>query len=216
MQADRISALLKFASKEHVDDFVKGNLYMNTLGYFAHMEAEQQADLRRDSFEGVGALRQADGAILSMEVDGEFQPVLRIKGAIKWWPPAGIQANVFCMHALLSSSEPELIDERNFHFGDTFAVVRDGDEFLRRLKVAGEHLGMGWQLVEYVDEQKHNGAMGVFRKRSVFSYQSEFRIALKPGLGKPLTVKVGDLSDIVSTGPIRELKRRLVRMPVGN
>lgn len=115
------------------------------------------------------------------------------------------------MYALRLSGGHELISRRNLQFGDTFALVRDGDEFLRRVTAAGEHLGYTLELqpVSYVDEQKHNGPMGIFRKRSAFSYQNEFRIALIPGPDKSCVLAVGDLSDIVVTGSLEDLNRHL-------
>jgi len=62
VESDRILALLKFGRREHIDDFVKGTLYMNTLQYSAETEAAHSRDeLRCDPFEGVGRLIQADG-----------------------------------------------------------------------------------------------------------------------------------------------------------
>jgi hypothetical protein len=60
-------------------------------------------------------------------------------------------------------------------------------------------------MVEYVDDREYHGKMGIFKKSSYFAYQSEFRIALKPGTGSPYCLQVGDLADISCTGPLATL-----------
>jgi hypothetical protein len=104
-----------------------------------------------------------------------------------------------------------LVDPRNLAFGDTFAALRDGDEFLRRVHDAVKRAGyeLQWNVVEYVDKSTYHGPMGIFRKSSEFSYQSEFRIAVLRGTGSPYTLHVGDLSDLVFAGPLAELNGRL-------
>jgi hypothetical protein len=207
MGADRILGLLKFGTSAHIDDFVRGTLYMNPLHYFAQLEADEQLDLRGDSFEGIGRLIQADGAMLSIQVQGNYQPVARIAGAIQWRPTDGIKANLFCMYALREPTGPQFVDPLNFRFGDTFAVFTNGDEFLRRVREAAALAGHGLHchLVEYIDEQQHQGEVGIFRKRLRFAYQSEFRLAIVPGVETPYRLHVGDLSDITITGPLAQL-----------
>ena len=84
MDTDPVLALLKFGLRAHIDDFVRGMLHMNTLQYFAQMEAAQYDNLRCDPFEGVGRLIHADGATLSVEIEGAYQPVGRLAGPIQW------------------------------------------------------------------------------------------------------------------------------------
>jgi len=189
---------------------------MNTLQYFQNLEAGRGDELRRDPYEGVGSLVQATGGVLSLEVEGAYRPVVEIVGPLRWRPPGGIKANVFCMYTLRGPVRPDPVDELNFRFGDTFAGITNGDEFLRRIR-APETPGrqLTWGPVEYVDERTYQGTMGIFRKRLSFRYQSEFRIALVPGDDEPYILRVGDLSDIVIAGPLSELNRRLVARPPG-
>jgi hypothetical protein len=215
LATDRILGLFKFGRRAHIEAFVQGTLYMNPLRYFARLEEKEHPDLRSDSFEGVGHLIQADGAILSVQVDGDCQPVGQIAGPIQWRPSNGIQANLFCMYALREPTDQQFIDPRNFHFGDTFAVFTNGDEFLKRVKKAAMRAGhnMRHDLVEYVDERRHSGDVGIFRKRIRFAYQSEFRLAISPGVSVPYNLEVGDLSDIAITGPLAQLNDLLRIQP---
>src|SRR5260370_28697547 len=114
------------------------------------------------------------------------------------------------MHFLQVLPSIPLVHIDNLKFGDTFAVLKDGDEFLRRVKAAALRSGheLKHQLVEYVDNTNYSGPLGIFRKSSCFRYQSEFRIALFPGTGEPYRFNIGDISDIVIVGPLDELNRR--------
>jgi hypothetical protein len=207
MQVDRVLGVFKFSKRKYIDEFVRGGLYMNTLAHFAKIEDNP---VRRDEREGQAFWMQPDKVKLAVKIDGVFEPIPGIVGPIAHTDGSNLAANVFCMYALKASVAKRLVDPRNLEFGDTFAVLRDCDEFLRRARVAAEKAGHGllWSLVEYVDPSEYHGPMGIFRKSSEFSYQSEFRMAILAGMGSP-RLEVGDLSDITITGPMEELNQRL-------
>jgi hypothetical protein len=209
MQHERVLGIFKFGQRQHIEQFVQGQLYMNTLAHFANIERSR---VRHDEHEGQAFWMQPATATISMQINGEFGPIPGITGPIAFSHPSELAANVFCMYALRASVAKMLVDPRNIEFGDTFADVRDGDEFLRRVRIAAEKTGREtqWNLVEYVDKSVYHGPMGIFRKSSEFSYQSEFRIAILPGTGSPYKLEVGDLSDIVISGPLRELNQRMM------
>ena len=204
----RVLGVFKFGTRDRMEQFSQGLLYMNTLQYFAKLETDM---LRTDSHEGTSHLLRGDGAILSIKSGEKFVPVGEIKGPIRYKPDALKNVNVFCMYALRESLSDCLVSPKNFDFGDTFAVLTDFQEFLRRASAAAPGTGqqLEWDLVEYIDESSHLGPVGIFRKARAFSYQSEFRMALLPGKGMPLPFHVGDLSDIVRLGPLSELNGRL-------
>jgi hypothetical protein len=117
------------------------------------------------------------------------------------------------MYALRSQrGRDHLVDPRILEeFGDYFALLINADGFFDRINSEKPtiHNEIDWGLVEYLDEQKYEGPVGVFRKSAEFSYQSEFRIAITPGMGRPYTLDVGDLSDITISGPTMNLNRML-------
>jgi hypothetical protein len=43
--------------------------------------------------------------------------------------------------------------------------------------------------------------MGAFRKFREHAHQSEFRVLLRPGIGRPLSLHLGSLTDIAVLGP---------------
>src|ERR1017187_10384237 len=202
-QGDRVLAVCKFGKRCHLEQFAQGRLYMNTLKHFVEIET---SSLRRDSYEGASHLWRSDGAILSVKVDGQFVPVGELQGPLRYQPDALQKVNVFCMYALHESASDTLVDPRNFDFGDTFALLKDFDEFMKRVRAAvpaAQELQR--DLVEYIDADSYQGLVGIFEKVHCFSYQSEFRIALVPGTGAALSFDIGNLSDIVILGPLSEL-----------
>jgi hypothetical protein len=218
---DRVLGVFKFGASEHIEQFARGLLYMNTLKHFVEIET---SSLRKDSHEGTSHLRQGDGAILQIKItaevakafnmpsaDGQFKPIANLRGPIRFRPDALQSVNVFCMYALRESAADTLVDAKNFGFGDSFALLKDFDEFIKRVEAAVPGTGqeLRYDLVKYIDDTSYEGPVGIFKKLSDFSYQSEFRIGLFPGTGAPLRLQVGDLSDIVILGRLPELNERL-------
>lgn len=213
MAFDKVLALFKFGKQEHVEDFVyNGNIYMNSLSYFRKLENDI---VRKDKFESASYNLQADGATLRMEQDGKWIDVASIKGAIVSSDGSDRTTNVFCMYAFRESASQKLIDARNFEFGDTFAILKDGNEFLRRVRETAkrENIVLKQGLVEYVDGKTYNGEIGIFRKFSEFAYQSEFRLAVVTRKEEPFSFRVGDISDISIIGKLAELNNRLRILP---
>ena len=146
-----------------------------------------------------------------MKKDNKWVNVANIKGAIISSDGSDRNTNVFCMYAFRESASKSLIDPRNFEFGDTYAVLKDGDEFLRRVRETAqkENIVLRQELVEYVDRTTYNGEIGIFRKFSDFAYQSEFRLAVVTGKAIPFLFKIGDISDISMIGTLAEINERI-------
>jgi hypothetical protein len=213
MESNKVLALFKFGKREHIDQFVhEGHIYMNSLKYFKTLEGDL---LRTDKHEGASYSLQADGAILRMEHNGKWVDVATIRDQIISSDGNEHLTKVFCMHVLLESASKSLVDPRNFEFGDTFVILKDGDEFLRRVHATAkkENIVLKQGCVEYVDKAKYNGAMGVFRKFSEFKYQSEFRFSAVTEKDTPFSLRIGDISDISKVGPLAELNKRIKISP---
>jgi hypothetical protein len=122
------------------------------------------------------------------------------------------------MYALREGSSVTCVDPRNFEFGDTFAIIENFEEFMKRVQaaVAGTGQTVQYAPVEYIDDASYAGPVGIFRKISSFSYQSELRLALLPGYGVRHELEVGDLSDIIRIGPSRDLRRIRLQRDPGN
>lgn len=200
-----VLGLFKFGQQSHIEEFCKlGRLFMKPLWKFRRLEADE---LRGDCTEGVHWTFPSDQVKLQMEVEGEFRDIPGISGPIRYSRDADRNVNIFCMYALRRENPQLLIDPRNFAFGDAYALLMDGDDFLSRVRRAllpqGQELR--WQLVDYVNPRTHAGPMGIFSKFTHFQYQSEFRVALLPGTGEDFLFDIGDLSDITTTGKLSDV-----------
>jgi hypothetical protein len=193
-----------------------GHLYMKPLSAFKIMEADQ---LRADRDEALDYSVPASGAQLSAERDGKWLPLGTLTGALRFAGQELRKVNVFCMHIVLVSrceSHPEqLIDPRNFSFGDTFVVFTDADEFLRRVRAetSRRNLQLESAAVQYIESNSYNGPMGLFRKFSAFDFQSEYRLAILPGTGQPYSLHIGSVADITQIAKLSDINRRLRIVP---
>lgn len=205
-------ALFKFGKRQHIEQFVsEGLLYMNTLEYFTKLEAES---VRRDPNEGVDKMWPAreSRVFVKKNLNDAWTEVGPLAGPLQFRSRDSLAVNVFCMYGIWASTGLSLVDPRNFAFGDTFVLFKEGDEFLRRAKQAALDAGhdMECRAVEYVDETSYRGTMGPFRKLARFSYQSEFRCVLSPGTGAPYGLRLGSLSEIVAIiGPLADINSHI-------
>jgi len=206
---NRVLGLFKFGKRNHIENFVNnGHLYMNTMSYFRNIENDF---VRSNRHENATYSLQASGAKLRVEHEGKWQDVGIINGPIISSTPDNTYINIFCMYAFQESTGKSLIDSRNFHFGDAYAVLTDGNEFLRRVRVYAKEQKIDLQdgLVEYVDKENYNGTLGVFRKFSKFAYQSEFRIAISNQVDAPFSINIGSLVDISQIGTLTEINEHI-------
>ena len=189
-----VFALLKIGKKEHIESFQKGEMYFNTLQYFRYLE-EEQSNCQGDKYEGYSELFQPDMGTL--EINGK--EIKDISGPIMISLGLENQKNIFCMYSIIFEKEKRevlKINPKNFSFGEYSLIVRDVDEFLRRVCRACDGRELEYGFVEYVDINKFHGQYGPFKKPKKYSYQNELRFVLKNSSLKPFILKIGDISDI--------------------
>jgi hypothetical protein len=194
----RVHCLIRFGCREWVEDFCKGKLYMNTLKYFKQIEANDP--LRGDKSEGLCESHPADMCQLFIQEDLEWLPIKGMIGQLRFDDPSDKDTNIFSLYAITEENENLLVHDRVLGFGDTAAIILQGDEFLIRVKKAFEKKGWAYDLglVDYVDKNKYSGEMGAFRKYSDLDFQREFRIATKTKRQGPIDdFHIGDISDII-------------------
>lgn len=75
MEDDRVLGIFKFQTRQRIEQFVQGLLYMNTLEYFVKDEGGEGGLARNDPHEGMSHMVQGRGAILQMKTGGEFKAV---------------------------------------------------------------------------------------------------------------------------------------------
>jgi hypothetical protein len=210
--------LFRFGARDHLAAFRReGLLYMNSLRHFAKLEGDAA---RSDRFEGADEIHQPRD-IVSLQIGGDDgRPALELKPHLAGpfsFARSAPSWNVFCMHGMRVVTDP-LVDERNFRFGDSFVIVLDTAAFIERFRDEAKARGLQpeWRPVEYFNAAEHSGDVGPFRKSHAFDYQREFRLALWPGEPGPITLRLGDLTDLTSPVlPLAEINK-IVRITPGS
>lgn len=195
--------LVKLIEGVYVEDFLDGNLYLNTCGYFKDLPPEDIC--RRDANEALVEIHQA----LSVEIlDPRAKEWLKLPhvGPVRGHGDHFDHLNVLCLY-MLTDRQEDTFDDRNLAFGDAAIIIHALPEFLRRLWTATR--AAGWkgsgQPVEYVNQDEYEGVMGPFRKFSEYAYQREYRLVVATGEMKPVRLALGNLRDIVQVVPIQSL-----------
>lgn len=197
--SEPIIGLFKFGQREHLEQLADGLVYLNTLKYFAALEATNP---RHDPWEGADHVWWANGGTLLM--DGK--PVAKINGHVRHALDRSRAHHVFCMYAVMESNAEGLFKAAELGFGDSWLCFIQADEFLRRVESAAIAAGLTYSTsrVEYIDETNFTGRMGAFRKRKQFEVESEARILVGPGGTEPLALQIGSIRDLV--GPVNDVR----------
>jgi hypothetical protein len=219
---------IKFFTEEiYADQFVAGELYLNTLSFFKRIEKEG-SDGRFDSTEAVATWWQPDDILIKLNAPGIGSAEISRKDlAAPVSTSIGAQdyVHVFCLYAvhmtgfeLLENGKVKFfekgadelrqqlrIDERCFKFGK-FAVVISAVPFIKKLREALTSQGHKFKdkLVRYYDDTVFHGTIPTsevpFRKQKRFSYQQEYRVCVYPTVmhDSPITIKIGNISSMCS------------------
>lgn len=213
--------LLKtFSERVHLDGFLNGKLYMNTLEYFRRYE-----DL------SCGRGDDLDGAISIPKNNISRIPVGPI--TIKTSDLAsdvivGLHGHIFCMHAAsldLSRvySEVELkqalqLSVENSALGGHLVWIKDVRSFIERANLAAKKLKLDLRRghIRYSNTSSNNSILSVdeipFTKDVTFAHQQEYRFFLS-GLAnqfrcEPYKLEIGDIHDIAEViGSIDEFNQ---------
>jgi hypothetical protein len=215
--------LFKFGEREFLEDLRKhGLLYMNPSTRFAELEQEalvtgSMANVARaDRFEGTDFIYHPKEHEIIIEGPGALDSHGKPQNFKVSIPPEELAAhtsislnalscNIYCMYA---TTAPQRVDARNFSFDNSFVIILNTLEFLRRFSFAANALGLKHEcgLVDYYDLDKHSGPTGPFRKQSSFAYQNEFRLVVRPACGQARRLEIGNVEHITSEVlPLREI-----------
>ncbi len=200
---DPIIALFKLGQNAHMAELLhEGHVYMNPVSFFA----KEEASPRFDPDEGTSYCENAEGGTLQMEEAGEWRTLGTLTGAIRFRADALATANLYCLHAKTPRDCGTVFELNQLGFGDSYVLFVNANEFLRRLRKAAAAAGQNlvYDMVEYVDRRSYTGPMGVFRKFSERAADQEFRVAILPGTGRPLSLRLGVLSGIAIMGMTNE------------
>lgn len=187
-------ALAKLLPSQYVNDFLDGNLYLNTCSYFSSLDRTDS--VRADPNDGLFESRQVSEVAIQDE-QGNWIPIGGIINPVTSRNNSFSGLNILCLYAM-TDREGDSFDQRNISFGDSAILIMNLPEFLSRVKTAASNQSWGitHAAVEYVKREAHDGYMGPFRKFEELSYQNEFRFVFETGIGKPCRLPVGNLRDI--------------------
>ncbi|UWS34572.1 hypothetical protein [Erwinia pyrifoliae] len=235
--------LTKICSKEKfADSFLDGELHMNTIDFFRKTEDKEDNNIA-DIHEGVSAWIQPNKVSLTLGF-GNDELVLGpndLAGPIIIKHDYYKYINVFCLTVLHSAGilgkrftldefneakKNYQLDERLTNLGKYCIFIYNFDEFINRVKLAiklhEEHIeNCTWGPVNYFDETNSHFASdeisGVFKKRSCYSHQKEFRIAIqhKNQSELPFILRIGSIRDIAIKIPTSQFNK-LIRLNLKN
>jgi hypothetical protein len=216
-----------FDKEEYADQFMQGRLRLNRLRYYKQLE-DAYEDSRGDYAEAPAAWWQND----NISIEWHDHPELNIRPQNLAEPvlfsfESYGDLNILCLTAIHTGEfnfedgqiivqkgdEGKLcdqlrIDERCLGMGP-FAVVMRAAEFVYRAKTVIEALGYTYNstLVDYFDPRTFHGRFALsdmpFRKRSKFSYQSEYRICIDTQTkgDDPVEIDIGGIGDLAAKMP---------------
>jgi hypothetical protein len=198
--------LIRFSEPRWLEAFRnEGELFMNTLDYFRTLESDPA---RADTYEGTGRMVQpADIGELIFDsglpqLGKHIADPRELCGPVRVSLSKTLACNIFCMFSITRPIDGDIVKAEHRHeLGSAFVLVLNSAEFMNRVIEAGRREGLAelsCGAVEYYDGTLYSGEVGPFGKRSIYRHQSEYRIVAKPGLGRPRTLRVGNLRDITS------------------
>lgn len=207
MKEERIIALFKLGEKKYMEELLhEGHVFMNSVSYFARTEDDS---IRSDPDEGTSYCLDGEDSRFRRKKGKEWHTIGSLSGAIKFRSDTLATANLYCLHARTEHDYGQEFKLDQLGFGKAYVLFLNYDEFQKRIQKAVTQLGQLIQsgMVEYVSRIDYTGTIGIFRKFSEFAKHQEFRIVILPGIGRPLSLKLGDLSDIAIIGKTSERLR---------
>lgn len=197
--------LVKLLGEEYVENFLDGNLYINTATYFSQLD--QSDTVRADPNDCVSDARK----VLEVAIQddkGNWVPIGGVQNPIIFRSDELRDLNILCLYTL-TDRQDDSFDDRNLDFGSVAIFISDLPEFVRRLREAATLLN--WTIkhgpMHYVERTDHDGPMGPFVKFQEFLYQREFRFAFVTKKREACYLNVGNLRDITFVRPSSEVAR---------
>ena len=195
------SLLLRYLEeKDFVDMFMAGEIRMNSLGFFRGNHDEPSKIGQIDRYEG-----------LTCPVGARSTDDCRVTDRYQY-------CNLLCCHRLNYYEDGETLgwylDETMNHFGDYVVIIKNRDEFQRRLVRAASEAGFkcGCNVVDY--SSRVSADRDVFDKEKMYAYQNEWRAALyrETDECEPCILSIGPINDIAEWCRTRDLQQHLYKI----
>lgn len=209
-----VIGLLKFGELCNLERLVAhGELYFNTVEYFSRKDQVKTGSFRFDRFEGTSHILQAKD-IKNIRIGTmDIEPAPRA-GPMLVRTSNGPYFSHICCFSMISESFfidgiERVFDPRMFNFGKSLAAIVHMKALTERIsdyvKNSTEVEFLAADKVKYFNAGEYSGHTGIFQKADEYSYQNEYRIALKSSVQSAFIMRLGPLQDIV-LGPVEETR----------
>ena len=207
--------LFKISKIEFLRQLQNGSVYMNRLDFYTKKENQTNGDGFLDREEGL-VCKEVD---ITFESNGQ-KIVFENASACM-----GMATPVFCCSRLRIPDmtdgtrkeiniDPRLIDDfTNGNAAEYGVLFMSKEGFLQRVKDAVEKQNLIYFMgtVRYKDfenspENINDFPKAIFRKNPQYSYQNEYRIALRKAVIESFRLEIGDISDISYLGNLEMLR----------
>lgn len=206
LEITEVKCLIKiFEKEEYRDSFLKGNLYMNKLGFFKKIENnERDLGKRFDDLEGITGYMQPSRAKITMQYGQEIKSI----SPIIFRNNISDHISVFCVFGYKPNSSQ--ITEDFLKLGKFAVIIVNPLEFLLRFNryIDEKELVGGSRFIRYQDynffhRHKISALDAPYFKDQSYSHQSEYRFCIYPELStaetnshSATTICIGDISNI--------------------
>lgn len=197
------TCFLKFSEESTylLDLAKKGHVYINNV---EHFKKHEENGYKYDRHELASSYHQHIGAHVTI-ADRKFK--IAEPFSIRHGDDLNF-THIYCLYSLSDESINKNVNNRIFDkrlwddFGNYLLLIHNVEVFLDRLLSEFKERGFGYSAshVEYFCPNTYDGPVGPFRKRNIYDYQCEYRIAINAPVDGPITdLYIGDLTDICST-----------------
>lgn len=225
---DGWSMLMKFGSENNLRKLQAGQLYMKNLKYYVDLEKTTDDEDVGDKYDGQMILQDVK---ISMYTVDTHEFIAQFDAPSASMNLGYLECPVFCMfmfdyrnHVEENLEGENLTVKYQFteeqlkkmpNFGDSVLIIKNGDEFVNRVKKGLLEAGYGFSRdhvqyyafnnVEHLKQIQSDNSRIAFWKRDKYSYQQEYRFLIHDFVDDYLSVDIGDISDITQLLRTEEL-----------
>lgn len=225
---DGWSMLMKFGSENNLRKLQAGQLYMKNLKYYVDLEKTTDDEDVGDKYDGQMMLQDVK---ISMYTVDTHEFIAQFDAPSVSMNLGYLECPVFCMfmfdyrnHVEENLEGENLTVKYQFteeqlkkmpNFGDSVLIIKNGDEFVNRVKKGLLEAGYGFSRdhvqyyafnnVEHLKQIQSDNSRIAFWKRDKYSYQQEYRFLIHDFVDDYLSVEIGDISDITQLLRTEEL-----------
>lgn len=213
------SMLMKFGSEENLKKLQSGQMYMKNLQYYVDLEKSTYDEDVGDQYDGQMVIQDVK---ISMYTADTHEFVANLDAPTVSMNLGYLKCPVFCMFMLdyrnhtdekingdVVTVRYEFTEEqvsRMPNFGEYVLVIKNGNEFVERIKAGLLKAGYGFTRdfvqyygfnnIEHLRQVQSDNSRIAFWKRQKYDYQQEYRFLIHDFVDDFLSVDIGDISDI--------------------